>query len=187
MSVSKPPNPYNQLLPKLEIKSYATLVGVGEDSPTENTENSEVTSVVSTDVIPRDMIIEPTNPSICVCRILNYLNGNSVDKPKEIPWKSDIEFTTMVRQLVVYCPELIFPLLPIVVEKLQDLCKSLRSIVVKSAVYTTADLFLYLHDRCFQYGADLVVVIIQKTGSEKQFVRDECISCLKTVILCMIF
>ena len=175
------------MFPELDIKSFTTLVGVGEESLPENTENVEVASVASTEVIPRDMITEPTNPSICVCRILNYLNGNSIDKPKEIPWKSDIEFTTMVRQLVIYCPELLVPLLSVVMNKLQELCKSLRSVVVKSAVFTTADLFLYLHDRCLQDGTDLVMVIIQKTGSEKQFVRDECISCLKIVRLVLVF
>jgi hypothetical protein len=174
------------LFPELDIKPFTTLVGVGEEPPTE-TENVELSSIASTEVIPREMITEPANPSICVCRILNYLNGNSTEKPKEIPWKSDIEFTTIVRQLVIYCPELLVPLLSVVMNKLQELCKSLRSVVVKSAVFTTSDLFLYLHDRCLQDGTDLVTVIIQKTGSEKQFVRDECISCLKIVGFVLIF
>ena len=143
----------------------------------------EVSSVTSTEAIPREEITEPTNPSICVCHILNYMNGNSTDRSKEIPWKSDIEFTTMVRQLVIYCPELLVSLLPAVMKKLQEFCKSLRSVVVKSAVFATADLFLNLHNRCLHDGSDLVIVIIQKIGSEKQFVRDECISCLKIVRL----
>lgn len=172
------------MLPTLSLHSYLELVG--ETDELENTHASsetESTADSSPSETANKTVINPENPSFCVCTILDFLLQIHVERDAEMGWKRDIHFITSCRQLACYYPELLFPLLPAIATRLCEFCKSLRSVVSRSALWAAADIFAGLKNQCLEAKEtfDLIKCIIQKLGTEKQFVRTDCISCLEAV------
>ena len=177
-------NPFKEMFPTLSLHSYLELVGeTGELENTHAISETESTSDSSPNEASNKTVINPENPSFCVCAILNFLVHTHAERDAEMGWKQDIHFITSCRQLACYYPELLFPLLPAIATRLCEFCKSLRSVVSRSALWAAADIFAGLKSRCLEAKEmfDLIKCIIQKLGTEKQFVRTDCISCLEAV------
>ena len=172
------------MFPTLSLHSYLELVG--ETDELENTHacsETESTSDASPNEASNKTVINPENPSFCVCAILDFLVHTRSEREVEMGWKREIHFVTSCRQLACYYPELLFPLLPVIATRLCEFCKSLRSVVSRSALWAAADIFTGLKSQCLEAKEtfDLIKCIIQKLGTEKQFVRTDCISCLEAV------
>ena len=177
-------NPIKKLLPSLPIQQFEELgEKIGTDSEISNSKGVEDIPNSGVDGMPTDMIVKPVSPSFCVYSILQFITPDNSQKSTDGEWKASIQFTTSCRQLACYFPELLIPLLPAIANKLTELCKSIRSVVARSAICATSDLFSGLKDQCFEKKEtfSLLQCIIQKIGTEKQFVRNDCISCLEVV------
>ena len=133
--------------------------------------------------MPTTMIVKPESPSFCVYSILQFITTDNSHESEDGIWKNSIQFATSCRQLACYFPDLLFPLLPAIADKLTELCKSIRSVVARSAICATSDLFSCLKNRCFETKESLSLMkcVLKKIGTEKQFVRNDCISCLENV------
>lgn len=147
--------------------------GAKQDAPEEGKNGSEETV--------REITRDEQNATECLCSILHYLGPSSADKDRSLSWKADVEFMSQCRQLACFHSELLAPLLPAVLRKICDLCKSLRSIVARSAIKATEDI-LKFSPSFPEEEKEVIRVVAQKTGSEKQFVRDESFQCLETVL-----
>ena len=165
----------------MHIESYASLIGLNskgtkQDASEEGKEGSEETV--------REIQRDERNATECLCSILNYLGPNSAEMDKSLSWKADVEFMSQCRQLACFHSELLVPLLPAVLRKISDLCKSLRSIVAKSSIQVTEDILKNV-SAFPEEAKELVGVVAQKTGSDKQFVREESYQCLEAVYQCV--
>ena len=177
-------NPIKKLLPFLPIQQFEESVDKTEpSSEASNLQEKESIPHSGADDVPTSMIVKPESPSSCVYSILQFITPDNSHEPADGVWKKSLQFTTSCSQLACYFPELLFPLLPAIAAKLTELCKSIRSVVARSAIRATSDLFAGLKDRCFekQETFSLINCVIQKIGTEKQFVRNDCISCLEIV------
>lgn len=177
-------NPIKSLLPFLPIQRFEELVEKTE-SNSEVSKSQEKESIPNSnaDDMPSDVIMKPESPSSCVYSILQFITPDNLHEPADGVWKKSLQFTTSCSQLACYFPELLFPLLPAIADKLTELCKRIRSVVARSAICATSNLFAGLKDQCFEKKEILSLIncVIQKIGTEKQFVRNDCISCLETV------
>ena len=167
------------MLPNVHIESYASLIGLDskgtkQDAPEEGKTGPEETV--------QETARNERNAIECLCSILHYLGPNSAEKDKSLSWKADVEFMSQCRQLACFHSELLAPLLPAILRKICDLCKSLRSIVARSAIKAAEDI-LKFSPSFPEEAKELVGVVAQRTGSEKQFVRDESVQCLEAVPL----
>ena len=161
----------------MHIESYTSLIGMDSKTTKQNMTEEESNG---SEEAAQEMTGNEQNAAQCLCSILHYLGPSSGDDDKTLSWKADVEFMSQCRQLALFHSELLEPLLPAVLTKLCDLCKSLRSIVARTAIKGTEDIL----KSCSSFpeeAKELVCVVAQKMGSEKQFVRDEGFQCLEAV------
>ncbi len=101
----------------------------------ESMENQKVIELVE-----KDKLSKPENSTPIVYSILMYLNPQLNKKT----WIEDIQFFENCRLLACFYPELIIPLLASILSKCCELCNSLQSAVIKSALITLTDLIDFL-------------------------------------------
>lgn len=127
-------NPYSEMLKDTTLQSIRSLF---IESP-EITHPSE--SEVVFELTPFDKLIEPESLTSLLYSVLFYLTPQSKTLSHESSWKDDIQFFDNARILALYHPAFLSTLLPIILDKLCELCNSLQSAVMKGALITIADL-----------------------------------------------
>ena len=184
-------NPFSEILKETSLQSIRSLFTKRPSESELQVQSSE--SEVVLELIPFDKLKEPESLSSLLYTVMLYLTPQSKRLSQESSWKDDMHFFDNSRILAKYYPDFLSTLLPMISEKLCELCNSLQSAVMKGALITIADLVdclgvskikgLIVQEKSMVLHKQVLSVVLKKASLDKRFIREECTRVLEIVFV----
>ena len=140
-TIAENESPFKSIIENTPIKTIRSqLITNSQTNESDGNIKESMENPKIIELVEKDKLSKPENSTPIVYSILMYLNPQLNKKT----WIEDMSFFENCRLLACFYPELIIPLLGSILSKCCELCNSLQSAVIKSALITLTDLIDFL-------------------------------------------